>query len=58
LTDAEYAAVRALQDGASAPPATDPLWEYPLSAGLVWIDKAMRPATVRLTRDGRRYPAD
>jgi hypothetical protein len=58
LNDEEYAALRALQEAAPAPPVTDPVWSFMLSAGIVSIDKAARPPTVRLTPAGRRYPSD
>lgn len=58
LNDAEYAALRALQEAASAPPATSPVWGFMLSAGLVWIDWQVRPPAVRLTTAGRSYPTD
>jgi hypothetical protein len=58
LTDAELAALRALQEAAPAPPVTEPVWGFRLSAGLVWIDKSAAPVTVRLAPAGRRYPAE
>jgi hypothetical protein len=58
LTDEEYAAIRALQEGGVVPAVTNPLWEYLLSVGLVRVDTDVRPATVRLTAVGRSYPTD
>jgi hypothetical protein len=58
LTDEEYAAIRALQEGGVAPAVTNPVWEYLLSVGLVRVDSDVRPPTVRLTPTGRSYPTD
>jgi hypothetical protein len=49
LTDEEYAAIRALQEGGVAPAVTNPVWEYLLSVDLVRVDSEVRPRTVRLT---------
>ena len=56
LTDAEVAAVRALQEAAPAPGPDDPVWLALLSIDLVWLDTELRPKTVRLTERGRAYP--
>ncbi len=56
LTDEEYAAIRALQEGGVAPAVTNPVWEYLLSVGLVRVDTDVRPPTVRLTPTGHSYP--
>jgi hypothetical protein len=58
LTDEEYAAIRALQEGGVVPPVTNPVWEYVRSVGLVRVDSDVRPPTVRLTPSGRSYPED
>ncbi|MDP9257468.1 MAG: hypothetical protein M3Q31_13045 [Actinomycetota bacterium] len=58
LTDEEYATIRALQEGGIVPAATNPVWEYLLSVGLVRVDTDVRPPTVRLTPSGRSYPTD
>ena len=58
LTDEEYAAIRALQEGGVVPAVTNPVWEYLLSVSLVRIDTEVRPPTVRLTPAGRSYPTD
>jgi hypothetical protein len=56
LTDAEVAAIRALQEAATTPGPDDPVWLAPLSMNLVWLDTDIRPKTVRLTERGRAYP--
>jgi hypothetical protein len=56
LTDAEIAAIRALQEAATAPGPDNPIWLAPLSLNLVWIETELRPKTVRLTEAGRAYP--
>jgi hypothetical protein len=53
LNDAEYAAIRALQEAAPASSARDPVWACPLAIGLVWISWGARPPVVRLTPTGR-----
>ena len=57
LNDAEYAAIRALQEAAPAPSAYDPVWAYPLVVGLVWISWGAQPV-VRLTPTGRSLFTD
>ncbi len=58
LNDVEYAAMRALQESSPAPSALDPVWEFLLWSGLVFIDRARGLPVVRLTTAGRNYPAD
>jgi hypothetical protein len=58
LTDDERAALFALQDGSPAPDRLDRVWEPLLQMGMVWLDDAMRPPTIRLTPFGRRYPRE
>jgi hypothetical protein len=58
LTDEEYAAIGALQEGGVVPTVTSRVWEYLLSVGLVRVDTEVRPPTVRLTPSGRSYPTD
>ena len=55
LTEAEHAAIIALQEGAPAPDRHDAVWNALLQIGLVWLDELMRPPTIRLTPFGRRY---
>ena len=40
LNDVEYAALRALQESSPAPSVFDPVWEFLLWAGMVFIDRA------------------
>ena len=57
LTDAEFAAIVALQEGAPAPDRHASVWHALEELSLVWLDNLMRPPTIRLTPLGRRYPA-
>jgi CelD/BcsL family acetyltransferase involved in cellulose biosynthesis len=58
LNDEEHAAIRALQEAAPTPPVEHPVWVCLVSSSLVWIDRGVMPATVRLTPTGRSYPTD
>ncbi|MDX6617832.1 MAG: hypothetical protein QOK36_218 [Gaiellales bacterium] len=58
LNDAELAALRALQRGERAPPASSDVWYFAETANLVWIDPQVHPPAVRLTDWGRDYPTD
>jgi len=55
LSDEELVALRALQQERDAPVAEDPIWDYLVSAKLVWIDRDAHPHQVRLTPEGRAY---
>jgi len=57
LSEAEYDAVRALQQGQRVPGADHPFWEYLVAISLVWIDRRGGSPIVRLTPGGRAYHA-
>jgi hypothetical protein len=56
LSDEELVALRALQQEGDAPVAEDPIWDYLVSANLVWIDLEVHPHRARLTPEGQAYP--
>jgi hypothetical protein len=56
LSDEELAALLALRQEGDAPVAEDPIWDYLVSANLVWIDRDVHPHRARLTPEGRGYP--
>jgi hypothetical protein len=58
LSDEEHAAVLELLEGRSVLPWDHRIWTFPIAAGLVWVDRDVRPPTVRLTLVGRRYGSD
>jgi hypothetical protein len=58
VNEYEYLALRQLQQGEPAPPASFTVWGYLLSIGLVWIDRHTQPPVVRLTPEGRGYSTD
>jgi hypothetical protein len=55
LSNEELVALRALQREGDAPVAEDPIWDYLVSANLVWIDREVHPHRARLTPEGRAY---
>ena len=58
LSDEEFVALRALQQEGDAPVAEDPIWDYLVSANLVWIDEDVHPHQARLIPEGRVYPME
>jgi hypothetical protein len=54
LTDAEYDALVALQNGRPGPPETSAAWTALLKMKLVWRDPL--EGGLRLTAAGQRYP--
>ena len=57
LSEAEYEAVRALQQGEPVPAANSPFWQHLEAISLVWIDRRGGSPNVRLTPEGRAYHA-
>ena len=57
LTVEQFSAIRALQQGLPAPPASDRVWTELLALGMVWIDESSDPAVMRPTALGRNYDA-
>jgi hypothetical protein len=58
LSEEELVALRALQQGGDGPSAEDPIWDYLVSAKLVWIDRDVHPHRARLTPEGGVYAVD
>lgn len=58
LSDTEYAAIRALQEGIPVPSPLHAVWEFLHSAGLVWVDNNTQPPAIRLTPRGHAYTPD
>jgi hypothetical protein len=57
LTDRERSVIAALQEAASTPNLSDPVWDALVLLELVWLDSSKRPPVMRLTDAGRNYPA-
>jgi hypothetical protein len=53
LSDEELEALRALHEAGEAPLADEPIWDYLVLEGLVWIDRDAHPPRARLTPEGR-----
>lgn len=46
-----------LYENRPAPLADEPIWDYLVGEGLVWIDRSVHPMRARLTRHGREVAA-